>query len=97
MTMFRCVTKGLNGHDPAVHHARPYSEPDNAPVSIGISRCNQQKHTERGIDTDDHHPIVRVSLSPNPAGGPDNAQRINTEYENQAEDDQRDTDRKSVV
>ena len=87
MTLFRPIVKGLNGHDPAVHHARPDREPDYAFVRVGISRCDKQKHTQRRVDTDDHHQIVRVSVSPGPARGPDNAQWINTEYESQAEDD----------
>src|SRR5258708_26560925 len=97
MTAFLHIVEGLNGHEPSVHHARPYGEPDNALVRSGILRCEEQKHTKRRIDSDDHHQIMRVSMSPSPTGGPNNAQRINTEYESQSDNDQRDTEIKLTI
>src|ERR1700682_6412158 len=97
MTAFFRVVERLKGHDRAVRHARPYGEPDETLVRLGISRCDEQKHAQCRIDDDDHHQIVRVSMSPAPAGGPDDAQRINNEYESQAEDDQRDTKIKLTI
>src|SRR6202521_1326579 len=97
MTAFFHVVERLKGHDRAVRHARPYGEPDETLVRLGVSRGQEQKHAQRRVDGDDHHQIVRVSMSPAPAGRPDDAQRINTEYESQAEDDQRDTKIKPTI
>jgi len=95
--MFRRIVEGLDPHNCSVHDAGPYSEPDEAPVLIRISRCDEQKYAQRRINTYDHHEIVRVPMAPSPARGPNKAQRINTEYENQAKDDQRDTQIKYAI
>src|SRR5258708_39821027 len=97
MTAFFHVVERLKGHDAAMHQARPDGEPDEALVGLGISRGQEQKHAQRRIDGDDHHQVVRVPMSPGPAGGPDNAQWINAEYESQADDDQRDTKIKPTI
>src|SRR5262249_59078685 len=37
MTALGRIAEGLNPHDRRVNHARPYGEPDEALVSVGIS------------------------------------------------------------
>src|SRR5262249_6740205 len=64
--------------------------PDDALVRVRITRRHQQEHAERRIEAHDHRQVVGVALPPGPAGGPDDAQRIEAEYESEADDDQRD-------
>jgi hypothetical protein len=71
---------------------RPYGEPDDALIRVRMAYRHQKEHAERRIDTNDHHQIVRVALTPCPAGGPDDAQRVDTEYESEPDDDQRDAE-----
>src|SRR5262249_33953118 len=81
MTALGRIAEGLNAHDPPVNHARPYGEPDDAFVSVGISCGDEQKHAQRRIHSKDHHQIVRMSLSPSPARGPENTKCIYAKYE----------------
>src|SRR5262249_51691755 len=80
MTPFCRIAEGLQCHDYSVHHARPHGEPDDALMRVRIARRHQKEHAERRIDTDDHHQIVGVPLTPCPAGGPDDTQQIDAEY-----------------
>jgi hypothetical protein len=97
MTLFRRSTEGLQCHDCSVHHARPYGEPDDALMRVRIARRRQKEYAERRLDSDDHHQVVRVPLTPCPAGGPDNAQRIDAENESKPDDDQRDAEVKQTT
>src|SRR5262249_2870935 len=66
-------------------------------MRVRIARRHQKEHAERRIDTDDHHQIVGVPLTPCPAGGPDGAQQIDAEYESEPDDDQRDAEVKQTT
>jgi hypothetical protein len=66
-------------------------------VRVRITRSHQKEHTERRIDANDHHQVVGVALPPTPAGGPDDAQRIDAEYEDEADDDKRDAKTKYTI
>src|SRR5215467_11407097 len=97
MTALGRVAEGLNPHDRRVNHARPHGEPDEALVSVGISCGDEQKHAQRRVHSDDHHEIVRMSLSPGPARGPENTQCIYAKYESQTDDDQRHAQKKQTI
>src|SRR5262245_12003691 len=97
MAAFRSVTEGLSSHDRAVNHARPHGKPYNAFVSIGISRCDEQKYAQRRIHSDNHQQIVRMYVAPSPARGPHNGQRIKAKYARETGDDQGDTQEKQAI
>src|SRR6516165_7918571 len=97
MPSFSRVAECLPSHDCSMYHARPHGEPDYAFVRVRITRRHQKEHTERGIDADDHHQVVGVAPPPSPAGGPDDAQRIEAEYANEADDDKRDAKIKHTI
>jgi hypothetical protein len=97
MAAFGWIMEGLRGHDRAVNHARPHGKPDDAPVRIGISRSDEQKYAQRRINSDNHQQIVRMSLAPDPARRPHNAQRIYAEYERQTDDDEGDAEKEQAV
>src|SRR5215472_14725342 len=88
MTALGRVAHGLNAHDCRVDHARPHGEPDEARVRVGISCGDEQKHAQRRVHSNDHHEIVRMSLSPSPARGPETTQCVYAKYENYPDDDQ---------
>ena len=92
MTPLGKVVESLQGHDCSVYHAGPYGEPDDAFVRFWITRGHQKEHAERRVNAHDHHQVVGVALTPRPAGGPNDAQRIEAEYESEADDDKRDAE-----
>src|SRR5262245_4790990 len=97
MTALDRITDGLNAHDRRVNQARPHGKPDDVRVSVRISRGDEQKHAQRRIHSDDHHQIVRMSLSPDPTRGPDKTQGKYAKYESQADDDQRYAKKKQTI
>src|SRR5215813_11494212 len=97
MTALGRVAEGLDAHDRRVNHARPHGEPDEALVSVRISCGDEQKHAQRRVHSDDHHEIVRMSLSPGPARGPENTQCIDAKYESQTDEDQGYAQKKQTI
>src|SRR5262245_12515559 len=97
MTVLLAVDEALDGHDAAMNEARPDREPDQARVRRRAPRREDEKHPECGVDADDHHQIVggnertRSRLSPHPARGPDDAERVDTEDEDQPDQDKHHT------
>ena len=75
-------------HDAAVNHARPHSKPNEAEVCERIARCGNKEHTERGINANDHEPVVRVACVPRPTRRPGDHQRVNAENKNDADEDE---------
>src|SRR5215470_12959652 len=97
MTPFRRVLDSLPGHDGSMHHAGPYGEPDDAFVRVRITRGHQKEYAERRVNSNDHHQVVGVALTPSPARGPNYAQRIDAQYESKADDDKRDAEIKQTI
>src|SRR5262249_57172903 len=86
----------LNSHDRGMNHTRPHREPDQASMLIRISRCEQQKDSERRVDANDHQQVVRVTMSPCPAGWPDKAEWIDSKNEDQPHGYESDPQRKQA-
>ena len=82
--------KCLPRHDAAVNHARPHSKPNEATVCEWIARGENEEHTERGINADDHERVVRVARVPCPTRRPSDHQRIKAENKNDADEDEGD-------
>jgi hypothetical protein len=59
-----------------------------------IARCENEEHTERGINADDHERVVRVVCVPYPTRRPERRpgdhQRVKAENENDANEDEGD-------
>jgi hypothetical protein len=56
----------------------------------GVACRDQQKYSEGGIDADDHHQVMRMSMSPTPAGRPHHRLGVDPEDEDQSDDYQGD-------
>src|SRR4029077_3220158 len=97
MTALGRLAQALNAHDRSMNHARPHGEPDEALMSRGISGGDEQKHAQSPIHSNDHHQIVLwVSLSPYPARGPEDAQRIYSKNKRQADGNESDPEKKQA-
>src|SRR5512132_2179027 len=60
-----------NRHDRTMHNTRPDREPYKASVRHWITRGDNQEHTERGIDAQDHLEILGATFCmPRPTRGP---------------------------
>ncbi len=53
-------------------------------------RCENEEHTERGINANDHERVVRVACVPRPTRRPGDHQRVNAENKNYADEDEND-------
>src|SRR5262245_13655978 len=93
----RPVGQRLDGHDGGVHDARPDREPDQARVRRRILAGEEEKDSERGIDSEDHHKVMRVPVAPCPAGGPHDPQGVDAEDEDEADDGEREAKIPDVI
>src|SRR5512132_1593827 len=81
----------LNRHDRTMHNTRPNREPDKASVRHWITRCDNQEHTERGIDAHDHLQILGATFCmPRPTRRPENREWPHAENETNPDDYQSD-------
>src|SRR5436305_1652046 len=84
------LSQRLDGHDPAVHHARPDREPDQTEARERIPGRQEQEDAQGGVDSDDHQGVVGISRVPRPAGRPDDHERVDAHDRDDADDDQHD-------
>src|SRR5712664_2160262 len=76
------AVKRLHSHHPAVHDTGPDGEPNEAPMSNGVTRGEHKEDPECCIKREDHLKVVRTTLSmPRPAGRPDDGERPYAESE----------------
>ena len=50
--------KRLHGHDAAMNHAGPNSEPNEAAMCQWIAGRKEQEYSQRGVDANDHERVV---------------------------------------
>src|SRR5579871_461401 len=84
------VRESLDRHDSTVHDTGPNGEPDQAQVGERFTAGDQEKNAQGGVDAQDHLQIMRLSRVPRPAGRPNDGERIDPEYKDQPNHDQRD-------
>ncbi|MGB8709060.1 MAG: hypothetical protein WCD39_04735 [Methyloceanibacter sp.] len=86
--MFLTIGEGLRRHDRRMHDARPDGEGDQAAIRRRVPGGGDQEDTEHRIDAADHLEIVgALPAVPDPAGGPDYAERIDQQKDNPEHDE----------
>src|SRR5437763_535467 len=53
-------------------------------MALRIARSQQQEDAQRCVEANDHRQVMGMTMSPSPAGRPNDAQWINTKDKNQA-------------